>query len=148
MTSYPPVTSLIPHRPPMLLVSRVLDVQEKTGSAEAIIDKDHLFLRKDGTLLPETCCELIAQGFGVCEAYRRTQKGLTIEGGGYLANVRDMEYFAPVRVGDRLTIRTQKTDECFGMHIVYGEIFRNGDKLAQATVYIFLWQGEAPGQAL
>ena len=78
MATYPEVTSLIPHRPPMLWVSRVLDVQEKTGVAEALIGPDHLFLRPDGTLLPETCCELVAQGFGVCEAYRRTQKGLTI----------------------------------------------------------------------
>ena len=144
MTTYPPVTSLIPHRPPMLLVSRVLDVEEKTGSAEAPIKENHLFLRQDGTLLPETCCELIAQGYGVCEAYRRTQKGLTIEGGGYLATLRDMEVFAPARVGDVLTVRTEKMDECFGTYIVRGEVFCNEQKLAQATVYIFMWQGEPP----
>ncbi|MBQ3667145.1 MAG: hypothetical protein II913_03700 [Elusimicrobiaceae bacterium] len=144
MTTYPCVSSLIPHRPPMLLVSRVLDVQEKTGSAEAPIKADHLFLRKDGTLLPETCCELIAQGYGVCEAYRRTQKGLTIEGGGYLATLRDMEIFAPARAGDVLTVRTEKMDECFGTYIVRGEVFCNKQKLAQATVYIFMWQGEPP----
>ncbi len=144
MTTYPCVSSLIPHRPPMLLVSRVLDVQEKTGSAEAPIKEDHLFLRKDGTLLPETCCELIAQGYGVCEAYRRTQKGLTIEGGGYLATLRDMEIFAPARAGDVLTVRTEKMDECFGTYIVRGEVFCNEQKLAQATVYIFMWQGEPP----
>ena len=144
MTPYPCVTSLIPHRPPMLLVSRVLDVQEKTGSAEAPITEDHLFLRKDGTLLPETCCELIAQGYGVCEAYRRIQKGLTIEGGGYLATLRDLEVFAPAHVADVLTIRTEKMDECFNTYIVRGEVFCNEQKLAQATVYIFMWQGEPP----
>ena len=148
MTQYPSVTSLIPHRPPMLLVSRVLDVQEKMGKAEAVVGDNHLFLRKDGTLLPETCCELIAQGFGVCEAYRRTQKGLTIEGGGYLANVRDMECFAPAHAGDVLTIQTEKTDECFGTYIVHGEVFCKGHKIAQATVYIFMWQGEAPEPTL
>ena len=144
MTTYPSVTSLIPHRPPMLLVSRVLDVQEKTGIAEALIGEKHLFLRQDGTLLPETCCELIAQGYGVCEAYRRTQKGLTIQGGGYLATLRDMEYLAPARAGDVLTIYTEKIDECFDTYIVRGEVLRNEEKLAQATVYIFMWKGEAP----
>ena len=144
MSIYPPVTSLIPHRPPMLLVSRVLDVQEKIGLAEAPITEDHLFSRKDGTLLPETCCELIAQGYGVCEAYRRIQKNLTIEGGGYLATLRDMEIFSPARAGDVLTVRTEKMDECFGTYIVRGEVFCNEQKLAQATVYIFMWQGEPP----
>ncbi|MBP5617033.1 MAG: hypothetical protein J6X06_04510 [Elusimicrobiaceae bacterium] len=144
MTKYPEVTSLIPHRPPMLLVSRVLDVQEKIGLAEAPVKEDHLFLREDGTLLPETCCELIAQGYGVCEAYRRIQKGLTIKGGGYLATLRDMESFSSARAGDVLTIKTEKMDECFDTYIVRGEVLRGEEKLAQATVYIFMWKGEPP----
>ena len=148
MTTYPEVISLLPHRPPMLLVSRVLDVQEKLGSAEAVPGKDHLFLREDGTLSPEVFGELVAQGFGVCEACRRLSKGLTIQGGGYLANLRDMEVFAPVHPEDILIIKTEKIDECFNTHIVRGEIYCNERKLAHATVYIFMWQGEAPTQSL
>ena len=148
MTVYPEVISLIPHRPPMLLVRRLLDVQEKTGTAEVIIGDNHLFLRKDGTLLPETCCELIAQSFGACEAYRRIQKGLSVEGGGYLASVHDMESFLPAHVGDRLAIQTEKMDDMFGTYIVQGKVFCNEVKLAQATVYIFMWQGDAPTQTL
>lgn len=148
MPVYPEIISLIPHRPPMLLVRRLLDVQEKTGTAEAVIGDNHLFLRKDGTLLPETCCELIAQSFGACEACRRQQKGLSLEGGGYLASVRDMESFVPARVGDTLTIQTEKIDGMFGTYIVRGEVFCNEVKLAQTTVYIFMWQGDAPTQAL
>jgi len=144
MTTYPEVISLIPHRAPMLLVSRVADVQEKTGSAEAVVGEDHLFLRANGTLAPEVCCELIAQGFGVCEAVRRLQKGLTINGGGYLSNMRDMEVFAPAHAGDVLTIQTEKQDECFGTYIVRGEVFCQARKLAQATVYIFMFEGEPP----
>ncbi|MBP5430507.1 MAG: hypothetical protein J6Y25_06525 [Elusimicrobiaceae bacterium] len=144
MTKYPEVTSLIPHRPPMLLVSRVLDVQEKIGLAEAPVKEDHLFLCENGALLPETCCELIAQGYGVCEAYRRIQKGLTIKGGGYLATLRDMESFSSARAGDVLTIKTEKMDECFDTYIVRGEVLRGEEKLAQATVYIFMWKGEPP----
>ena len=146
--TYPSVTTLLPHRPPMLLVDKVLDVGEKTGEARASVGSDHLFLRADGTLAPETYCELIAQGFGVCEACRRLQKGLTIEGGGYLANLRDMAYFSYARAGDVLTVRTQKIDECFDTYIVQGEIFRAEEKLAQCTVYIFMWQGDTPPQPL
>lgn len=143
MTEYPDVKTLIPHRPPMLLVERILDVSEKTGSARAVIGNDHLFLRGDGTLAPETACELIAQGFGVCESWRRIQKGLTIDGGGFLASVREMEQLAPIFVGDELVIRTEKMDECFDTHIVHGEIFRGETKLAQATIYIFVWRNDA-----
>ncbi len=148
MTTYPEVVSLLPHRPPMLLVNRVVDVQEKLGSAEAVVEPSHLFLREDGTLSPEVIGELVAQGFGVCEACRRLDKGLTIDGGGYLANLRDMEVFAPICLGDTLIIKTEKIDECFNTHIVRGEVFCNEHKLAQATVYIFMWEGEVPAQTL
>lgn len=148
MPNFPPVTSLIPHRPPMLLVDEVISAEEKIGRAHAVVSADHLFLRADGTLAPETCAELVAQGFGVCEAYRRLSKGLTIKGGGYLANIRDLVYLAPARAGDELIVRTEKIDECFDTYIVQGEILRGEEKLAQATVYIFMWQGDAPTPAL
>lgn len=148
MKTYPSVTSLLPHRPPMLLVDEVLSVEEKTGKARAAIGANHLFLREDGTLAPEVFCELIAQGFGVCEAYRRITKGLTLEGGGYLASLREAEFIAPAHVGDELIISTEKTDECFGTYIVRGEVFCKGTKLSQATIYIFMWQGKEPPQTL
>ena len=140
MITYPSITSLLPHRSSMLLVERLVDVQEKTGTAETTVGKEHLFLREDGTLSPEVYCELIAQGFGACEKYRRMKKGLSVEGGGYLSNIRDMEVFAPARQADVLTIRTEKMDECFNTYIVRGEIYCREHKLAQATVYIFMWQ--------
>lgn len=145
---YPAVETLLPHRPPMLLVERILDVEEKTGLAQAQIPSDHLFLRKDGTLSPEAYCELIAQGFGVCESWRRVQKGLTIDGGGFLASLRDVQFFAPAHMGDILTIRTEKTEECFDTHIVSGEIFCRDKKLAQATIYIYIWRNETSSTIL
>lgn len=148
MSKYPDVITLIPHRPPMLLVDGILCLDKTTGEVSAHVDKNHLFLREDGALAPETYCELIAQGFGACEAARRLQKGLSLEGGGYLANLRDMQVMAPARLADQLTIRTEKIDECFSTYIVRGEILRQGIKLAQATVYIFMWQGKEPPQTV
>ena len=140
--SYLAVETLLPHRPPMLLVERILSVGEKTGLALAQIPADHLFLRKDNTLSPEVYCELIAQGFGACEAWRRVQKGLTIDGGGFLASLRDVTVLAPAYVGDELTIHTEKVEECFDTHIVFGEVFCKEKKLAQATIYIYMWKNE------
>lgn len=148
MKTYPSVSSLIPHRPPMLLVDQILDVGETSGVATATIAPDHLFLRVDGTLAPETYCELIAQGFGVCESFRRVQKGLTIDGGGFLASMREMQFLAPARAGDELRIKTTKVDECFDTYIVRGEVYRQDTLLAQGTIYIFIWRGEIPSQKL
>lgn len=146
MSEYPAIKSLIPHRSPMLLVDRILDVGETSGVAITTIAPDHLFLRSDGTLAPETYCELIAQGFGACESYRRVQNGLTINGGGFLVSMRDMQFLAPAHAGDELIIKTNKVDECFDTYIVRGEVFRQEMLLAQGTIYIFVWRGEMPSQ--
>lgn len=142
--TYPPVDSLLPHRPPMLWVEQILDVQGSVGIVRALVKAEHLFLRQDGALAPEAYCELIAQGFGACEAYRRIKQGLSINGGGYLVSVRDMQCLALARAGDELTVCTEKTDECFDTYIVQGQVFRQEEKLAQAVVYVYMWQGKEP----
>lgn len=148
MNKYPEISTLIPHRSTMLLVDRLLHVEEKKGKVQATVGKNHLFLREDGTLAPEVCCELIAQGFGACEAFRRLQKGLSLEGGGYLASVRDVESFEIAHVNDELTIHTETMDACFNTYIVRGKVFCKETKLAQATVYLFMWQGKELPQAI
>lgn len=147
-TEYPEISTLIPHRSTMLLVDRLLHVEEKKGKVQATVGKNHLFLREGGTLAPEVCSELIAQGFGACEAFRRMQKGLSLEGGGYLASVRDVQVFKSAYAGDELTICSEKIDECFNTYIVRGEILCKESKLAQATVYLFMWHGKEPPQTV
>lgn len=138
------VAELIPHQPPMRLVDEILCVEENEGQARAYVRPDHLFLRGDGTLAPEAFCELIAQGFAACEAQRRVWRGETIDGGGYLANVRDVTVVDYAHVGDTLTIVTSQADDCFGTRIVKGRVQRGTQVLAQGTVYIFMWEGTTP----
>lgn len=141
---FSPIAELIPHQPPMRLVDEILCVEENEGQARAYVRPDHLFLREDGTLAPESFCELIAQGFAVCEAQRRVWRGETIDGGGYLANIRDFIVSDIARVGDTLTICTAQIDDCFGTRIVKGKIQRGAQILAEGTVYIFMWEGPSP----
>ncbi len=147
-TEYPEISTLIPHRSTMLLVDRLLHVDEKKGKVHASVGKNHLFLRENGTLAPEVCCELIAQSFGSCESFRRLQKGLSLEGGGYLASVRDVRVFEKAHIDDELIVHTEIMDACFNTYIVRGEVFCKETKLAQATVYLFMWQGKEPPQAV
>ena len=144
MVAFPPVITLIPHRPPMLLVDEITAIEGEKGEARAHVGQGHLFLREDGTLAPEAYCELFAQGFGVCESYRRIQKGLTVDGGGYLVSVRDVEILGAAYAGGELVIRTEKTDEFFDTYIVRGEVFCGAQKLAQGTLHIFVWRGAPP----
>jgi len=144
MKPFSPLDSLIPHKPPMRLVDAFTEVTDTVGRVTATIGEDHLFLRSDKTLAPEAYCEMIAQCFAACESQRREWKGLSTEGGGYLASVRDFEVLGSAKVGDLLTVSSVQQDDCFGTRIVQGEVFCEGKKLAQGTVYIFMWEGKNP----
>lgn len=143
--SFPPVTSLIPHKPPMLLIDEITAIDGAKGKAKTTIRKDHLFMRADGTLSPEVFCEMIAQGYAVCEAYRREQQGLSNDGGGYLVQVRGAEFLGFARAGDVLEVRTEETDNCLETRIIKGEVWRGDALLAKASLYIFLWHGTPVG---
>ena len=133
----------------MCLVEALAELTDTRGLVRARVGKNHLFLRSDGTLFPEVYCELIAQSFAACQAQRRVYQHLPLDGGGFLASIRDFTVFKPARLGDELLISSALQDECFGTHIVQGEVWRGEEKLAQAVVYIFMWEGkDMPTNAL
>lgn len=144
MTAFSPVSTLVPHKKPMLLVDEILSVEEPDARVKSVIGADHLFLRADGTLAPEALIEIVAQSFAACEAQRRELAGLSTDGGGYMASVRDFEVLLPVRQGDELVTRVTKKDDFMGTRIVAGEVFCGTEKVAAGTVYIFMWEGKNP----
>lgn len=140
--SFSPVDTLVPHKKPMLLVDEILSVTEPDARVKSVVRPDHLFLRADGTLSPEALIETVAQSFAACEAQRRELAGLSTDGGGYMASVREFEVFLPVRAGDELVTRVTLKDDFMGTRIVAGEVFRGEEKVAEGTVYIFMWEGK------
>jgi len=144
MTSFSPVKELVPHQKPMLLADEILSVTEPDARVKSVIGPEHLFLRADGTLSPEALVEIVAQSFAACEAQRRKSAGLSTDGGGYMTSVREFQVFSAVRCGDELVTRVAQKDDFMGTRIVAGEVFRGEEKVAAATVYIFMWEGKNP----
>jgi predicted hotdog family 3-hydroxylacyl-ACP dehydratase len=86
----PPIESLLPHRPPMLFVRRVLAVSDE-GLACAARIPAACALVADGVAPAIVGLEAAAQGAALWEAVRRTRAGG--EGGarfGYLVSLRDV----------------------------------------------------------
>lgn len=144
MIAFSPVETLVPHKPPMRLVDEILSVDNAVCRVKSEIHKNHLFLRADGTLAPEAFCEIMAQSFAAAEAQRRKFAGLSTEGGGYLVSVRNFRVFSYARAGEELTTEVTQQDDFMGTRIVSGAVFRGNDKLAEGTVYIFMWEGNIP----
>jgi 3-hydroxyacyl-[acyl-carrier-protein] dehydratase len=64
-----PTERLVPHRPPLCLVKRLLEFSGQTGVVEAVIEPDNIFLNADGSLPPLAAIELIAQASAAVKGY-------------------------------------------------------------------------------
>lgn len=142
------ISSLIPHQGPMRLVDEIISIDEQQARVGCLIRPEHLFLRASGTLAPEVFGEIIAQSFAAAKAQKRLWDGLSLDGGGYLVSLREFTVFEPARVGDRLETLVVQQDNFLGTHIVKGQVYRGAEKLAEATVYIFMWEGKTPPEMI
>lgn len=132
----------------MRLVDEIICAEPTDSRVKTFVGADFLFLRENGTVAPEAFCEIIAQSFAACESKRRELAGLPTEGGGYLVSVRNFEVFSLAYAGDELITHVLQQDDFLGTRIVKGEVFRGEEKLSQATVYIFMWEGKNPPTSL
>lgn len=114
------LTDLLPHRPPMLLLSTLLSWSQTAVRAQALVTRNMPFVRANGVL--EHCAygELLAQ----CLA-----AGAGAMGGprsGYLAALRDIRVLEDAVCGDLLTIDVAlgaRVGEitCFSGHVSRGD---------------------------
>ena len=111
----------LPHRPPMTMVSRLLEVGE-WSAVEAVIAEDNRFLR-GGVLDAEAIPEIAAQACAVITGFEEAEH----EPQGFLVVMRNVVMSAPIRAGDVLTVRVRETDEMDLYHLVVFEIVRRGD---------------------
>jgi len=121
-----PARLLVPHRPPMLIVHRLLERNEDTALAEAIVPTEGIFLGPQGGLLPEYFIELIAQSIATINGFdaRKENRPPLI---GYLVGIDNFSWINRVRPGETLQINLKKTFEFQAVTIMEGRVIgRNG----------------------
>jgi predicted hotdog family 3-hydroxylacyl-ACP dehydratase len=98
---------LVPHRPPLCLVGRLLEFSGQTGIVESFIGPDNIFLKEDGTLNSLTLAELIAQASAAVKGYDDLRQGKEIKKG-FLVDIREMRFMGECLKGDLLAAGTLK----------------------------------------
>lgn len=104
---FPPITELIPHRPPMVLLDEVIACEPGCVTARATLQPDCVFA-VEGFVHPAALLELVAQA---CAAYVKLLPG---DGGaaprlGLIMGSREASFeVARLAVGDVLTITVRK----------------------------------------
>lgn len=130
------ILTLLPQRPPMVMVDRLLHCDPVLTETELTIRPDNIMV-EDGHLAEIGLLENVAQTCAARMGYINLSSGKEVRMG-VIGALRDMEIHARPKVGSTITTRIEVSDEVFGMTLAKAES-RCGDTiLVSGTIKIAL----------
>ena len=132
---------LIPHGPPLCLVHRLLEYEDRCGLIETSLAAENILLGDDGSLNRSALVEMIAQSYASVKGYEHLLEGRPVKRG-FLVGIRSIEFRGRSFQGDRLEILVQREGGIGDFAVVRGEV-RRKDKVIASGV-IKLWMPEMP----
>ncbi|MCL2076504.1 MAG: 3-hydroxylacyl-ACP dehydratase [Betaproteobacteria bacterium] len=136
--SYRPIIDYLPHRPPMVLLDRVVEVEELRIVCEVAIKVDSPYC--DGAAVPGWVgVEYMAQSVGALSGWRSLARGLPVKVG-FLVGTRHYQSHVPeFRVGEMLRVAAAEelmTDD--GLAMMRCTLHNaDGALLAEASLMVF-----------
>ena len=139
---------LIPQRPPLRFVNRLLQFDGVSGLVEAVLDADSLLCDDRGIVDPLAAVELMAQSYATFKGYQDLLRGDPVKKG-LLVSVRDCLITDTLLAGDRLEIMVKTFMVVSEFAIADASIRRGGRQIASATLKLFIPEdvrGDQPGR--
>ena len=148
MSAFPPVTDLIPHRPPFLFVDEILSetptslVARKTWRAEEDFYKGHYpgAPITPGVLLCEAVFQTGALYLARTTSLQGAQPGVPL-----LVKIADVRFRNPVYPGDTITIEVVKKDLTAGFYLMAGSV-KSGEKRILSVEFSVAWKVPEPAK--
>ena len=132
------IQSLIPHRPPFVMVDQLLSFTETTAHGGFTIKADNIFL-ENGEFKESGLLENIAQTAAARAGYisKKENKPVPI---GYIGSVKNLEIYSFPKAGDELITEITIENQIFDVTIISGKVSCNEKLLAQCQIKIFIDQ--------
>ena len=124
------------HKPPMLLVDKVLEESAKKAKTSFFVKSDCIFLDGNNILSRAALIEVAAQSFAAADIYQRTVSSRKLVKG-FLVSVRDFKFTGNAAAGDEIICDIEETNEIAQLHIVEAKLSVNGTAIASGEVRIF-----------
>jgi predicted hotdog family 3-hydroxylacyl-ACP dehydratase len=142
VTVYPPIVELVPHRPPMLLLDRVLSYDGELVVCETILGPESPFAERGevpAVVGIEYMAQTIAAGAGLSAREKGNEGGKT----GFLLGCRSLKLAVDsFQVGDRLTIAARRTWGENQLGSFACTVERDGEVLVEGALTVY--QGPIP----
>lgn len=113
---------LLIHRPPMLLIDKLIERQGDDATAIATISPESMFLNEKNDILCEYFIEIIAQTMAAANGYDHLVRGTQPKDGFLVGLDKFVFHYLPDNK-DTFHIKTSKTMAFGSMQIVQGEVF-------------------------
>ncbi len=132
------IQSLIPQKPPFVMVDKLLGVTETAATTGFTIQADNIFVQ-DGVFKEPGLVENIAQTAAASAGYiaHTENKPVLV---GYIGAVNNLQVFALPKTGDELITEITTENQIFDVTLISGKITCNGQLIAQCKMKIFINQ--------
>ena len=132
ITHLPSVISLIPQRPPMVMVDALLSYTATTGAAGLTVAADNLFVQ-NGQLQEAGVVEHIAQSIALHKGYYYYLQHQPAPMG-YIGSIKRMSIYALPQVGTTLTTELSIIQEFMGVTLVKVRTTLGGELIAEGEM--------------
>lgn len=130
------IQTLIPQRPPMVMVDRLLHCDPVLTETEFLVREDCIMM-EDGRLSAMGLIENIAQTCAARMGYINVSSGKEVRVG-VIGALRDVEIFTLPAMGSTIKTRIEVSDEVFGMTLAQAESRCENTLLCKGTIKIAL----------
>jgi predicted hotdog family 3-hydroxylacyl-ACP dehydratase len=139
-----PVDRLVPHRPPLRLVHRLLEAAGGIGCAEAQVEAGSPFVDRHGRLTEPALLELIAQTCAAVRGWEGRTRGAAPRQG-FLVGASGVRILGTARAGDRLLVRVRQESAFEDFFVVDGEVWHGEHRLAAGRLNLWVEPDALPG---
>lgn len=132
------IETLIPQRPPFVMVDKLLSVTETSTTTVFSIRADNIFV-ENGRFKEPGLVENIAQTAAARAGYvsQTENKPVLV---GYIGAVNNLQVFLLPKTGDELITEITIENQIFDVTLISGKITCNGEPVAQCKMKIFISQ--------
>jgi predicted hotdog family 3-hydroxylacyl-ACP dehydratase len=135
------IETLIPQRPPFVMIGKLLNFSETTTTTGFGIKPDNIFV-ENGVFKEPGLVENIAQTAAARAGYvsQTENKPVLV---GYIGAVNNLQVFMLPKAGDELITEITIENQIFDVTLISGKITCNGQPVAQCKMKIFINQVKA-----
>ena len=132
------IQSLIPQRPPFVMIDELIYSDEKTSHTSLLISGDNIFV-VNGELREPGLLENIAQTAAAHAGYNAILENQPVKVG-YIGAVKNFEVFKLPLLNSRIETKITVEDQVFGATLITGNTTCNEELVARCEMKIFISQ--------